>query len=102
MPATKDRYRFAGPCDRNEVPYKNPAIRRLWINDEPYPHIVLQFKRTETQRYLYFFSECDEYFSANWVGTHEELDALIDENTLVFSTIRIEMSPAMKREMTQA
>jgi hypothetical protein len=101
MPATKDRYRFAGPCDGNEVPYKYPAIRRLWIGDESCPHIVLQFKRTETQRYLYFFSENDEFFSANWIGTQEELDTLISGNFLTFSTIRIEMSTAMTRALRQ-
>jgi hypothetical protein len=97
----KDRYRFAGPCDGNEVPYKYPAIRRLWIGDESCPHIVLQFKRADTLRYLYFFSENDEFFSANWIGTQEELNTLISGNILTFSTIRIEMSPAMTRALRQ-
>jgi hypothetical protein len=97
----QDRFRFAGPCDRNDVPYKHPAILKVMNGDVEQTHIVIQFKRLPTTRRLYFFSEQDEYDTANWVGTHEELCAMIDGNTLTFGDMRIQMTPRMTRILTQ-
>lgn len=96
----KERYRFAGPCNSSEVPYKNPAILKVWVDDVEQNHIVIQFKCVgSSYRSLYFYSEIDEYWNANWVGTASELCAMIDSNMLVFGNMRIQMTPKTARIM---